>query len=469
MREPPAGVAESDRHRNLDHDIWSMAWPVMLSYLLANAIELIDIAMVGRLGKDSVAAVGYSAQYYHVVYTVLQSVGIGCIALMARSIGAGRPASARSAFVAALCASFGVALVATGLVLTMPAAFLHALDAKPAIVELATPYFQLIVSSSLMVSVALTFESGYRAQRNTRVPLAIALVTLVVKTTGNFCLMFGWFGLPRLELVGAGLATALSHAVAVALYVWSGRRASIPMALDRLAFATARDRLRELVQVSTPAVGERLVMSVAILTYFSFLSRYGTEAIGAYAIGVRLLSFSWIPGLAFGAAAATLVGQALGAGRVAEARRAGWRSVTFALGLMTALGAACVIGQSRLASVFTQDEQIIAHLGVFMTMLAVSQPFMGIHFTLAGALRGAGATRTPFAAALVGNWVFRVPLAYVVTRWLGWGVVWVWAALVLDHVSRASWLTVAFWRGRWAEHVGRGVEASATEGLDREP
>ncbi|MEZ4372385.1 MAG: MATE family efflux transporter [Polyangiaceae bacterium] len=211
-------------------------------------------------------------------------------------------------------------------------------------------------------------------------------------------------------------------------------------------------------RVALPALGERLVMNVALLTYFAILSRgYGGAAIAAYAIGVRLLAFSWIPGLGFGVAAATLVGQALGAREVPLARQSGWRSVRLALIVMALLGVLVAFLRGTLARGFTADTAILEDLVPFLLTLAIAQPFMGVHFTLSGALRGAGDTMTPFLGAALGNWLIRVPLAYLLaTR--GASVVWVWSALVGDHIARSIWSVFAFRSGRW----GRSAEVAPT-------
>ena len=107
-----------------------------------------------------------------------------------------------------------------------------------------------------------------------------------------------------------------------------------------------------------------------------------------------------------------------------------------------------------LARAFTHDEGVVANLMPFMMMLALAQPFMGAHFTLAGVLRGAGDTVTPLVGAAVGNWGFRVPLAWLFTRFLGHDLVWVWAALIGDHFARMLVNGWSFVRGRWSERVG---------------
>ena len=429
-----------------------MAWPVVGSMLLTNVVELVDIAMVGRLGREAVAAVGYAAQYAHLVRTMLVAVGAGCVAVLARAIGGAELALARRQLAAALLVGIGVAAPVALVAWSAPVELIEALHAEARVAVLAAPYFRLTLAATLLFAVSVVLESAQRAHRNMRVPFLIAGLVAVLKIALNLLLIFGAWGLPRLGLVGAGVSSLCAESVAVISYLAAGRITAGSGTALLPGFAELKNplqALREVWRVSLPAVGERLVMSVALLVYFAILARYGSSAIAAYAIGVRLLAFSWLPGLAFGAAAATLVGQALGKGRVAEARRAGWRAVVSALGVMAVLGVACAFLREPLARVFTHDQEIIDQLLPFLLMLALAQPFMGAHFTLSGGLRGAGDTLTPLLGATVGNWVLRIPLAFVAAR-AGWSIGWVWAALIVDHIARAIWYVISFRRGRWA-------------------
>ncbi|MCA9630954.1 MAG: MATE family efflux transporter [Myxococcales bacterium] len=459
----PSSLDVYQRRRRLDADITRMAWPVIVSLLVVNAIELIDIAMLSRLGRDSVAAVGYSAQYVHLVVTSLQAVAIASVALMARSVGGGDLERARAAFAAGCSFSLCIAGVAVGIVWLAPEVPLGLLGATPSVSGLAIPYFRLVMTGTLLVALDSSIESAYRARKNTRVPLLAVIATGITKLALNLLLVFGLLGFPRLGLEGAGIATLAAHGTGLAVY-WLARRTDTEPAEQRLTPSWSALRrhsrtLAEMARVAVPALGERLVMNVALLAYFSILSRsYGGAAIAAYAIGVRLLAFSWIPGLGFSVAAATLVGQALGRRDVDSARQAGWRSVRLALIVMACLGVAVAFLRGPLARGFTADTAILEDLVPFLLTLAMAQPFMGVHFTLSGALRGAGDTMTPFLGAALGNWLLRVPLAYYfATR--GSSVVWVWSALVGDHIARSVWSVWAFRSGRW----GRGFE-SATRG-----
>ena len=180
------------------------------------------------------------------------------------------------------------------------------------------------------------------------------------------------------------------------------------------------------------------------------LSGYGSVVIAAYTVGVRLLAFTWIPGTAFGTAASTLVGQALGAGRRAAAVQAGWRASHLSLVVSVVLGGACAAMPRQLAGLFTNDAALIEELVPFMIVLALVQPALQSHFALGGAHRGAGDTFTPFVAAAIGNWALRVPLAFVFAKIFDAPVLWIWLVILGDHVARWIWLAISFKQGRWA-------------------
>ena len=197
-----------------------------------------------------------------------------------------------------------------------------------------------------------------------------------------------------------------------------------------------------------PGVGERVVLNLALLGYFATLSSYGTVAIAAYTIGVRVMAFSWIPGTGFGAAAATLVGHSLGAGKPDDAESTGWLAARIALFAAIVLATVGAVAREPLARMFTNDAATIEVLGPFMLVLAAAQPMMQVHFTLGGAFRGAGDTWTPLVGAALGNWGFRVPLAGLAASW-HMPLVWLWTALVFDHIARMLLLGYEFRRGAW--------------------
>jgi len=400
--------------------------------------------------------VGYAQQYFPLAQSVLFAIGIGQVAILTRALGAGDIARARRAQGVFMAFGLGWAAFVAGAVAIAPRELVLALNATERVATLATPYFMLTMAATLCFAVSLAYESGMRSMRDTATPMRIALVVTGVKLVLNFLLIFGALGLPRLDLVGAGLATLGSQVIGVLLFIGAarrGRRREI-LAFSRSDLRGTRALFGEALRVSLPALGERLLMNAALMTYFWLLGGYGPVAVAAYTVGVRVLSFSWIPGTGFSVAASTLVGQALGAGDASGAGRAGWRAMRMGLIVSSVLGVLFALAREPLGRLFTDDAAVIEALGPFMLTLALAQPVMGVHFTLGGALRGAGDTVTPLYATLLGNWGLRVPFAFVAAVVLEADVAWVWIALVFDHVSRAIWLTIEFARARWAVNLG---------------
>jgi Na+-driven multidrug efflux pump len=178
-------------------------------------------------------------------------------------------------------------------------------------------------------------------------------------------------------------------------------------------------------------------MQAGFLAYMVFAARHGTEAVAAYFIGVRILALSFLPGFGFGAAAGTLVGQALGARQPAEAERSGWIAVGLGAALMTSGGLALAACARPVARLFVDDPAVLDAAVPFIVVLAAAQPLMAVDFVLGGALRGAGDTRFPLVVALLAFYVCRLGTAWIVTDWLRLDLVWLWLTLIGDYLVRA--------------------------------
>jgi len=440
-------------------ELLRLAWPVMASQVLLNLTGLVDRMMIGRLvegGSAAVplAAVGYAAQLFFLVHSTLIAVGLACVALMARAIGSGDPRRARQTFASSVQVSALVTLAYVAIIGLFGEEILRGLGAEPVVIHSALPYLQLTIAAALMLSITLVCESALRADRDMRTPMAIAIVVTGVKLGANAIFIFGLLGAPRLELLGAGIATVLSQTIGLGLFVVILARTPRAKATGlRLAdLLRPNPTVRDVVRIAVPGIAERIVLNLGMLSYFWILSRwYGTLSVAAYTVGIALLSFSWIPGTGYAQACATLVGQALGARRPEAADRIGRRATGLALATALPLATLCAVYRYPLARLFTTDEAVVGALGPFMLALAVAQPFIQLHFTLGGAHRGAGDTLTPLLAAILGNWAIRTPFALIAAGALGLDVNWVWVALVLDHPCRVTYLGLSFLRGRWRQ------------------
>jgi putative MATE family efflux protein len=371
---------------------------------------------------------------------------------MARAIGARDPRRAQRAFGAsiqvAVALSVGLSLPIS---LAAPWAFKF-LGQADDVTQTALPYLNLVLASSVLMAVALVIESGFRANREMRLPMRIAMVVMVFKLALNGVLIFGYLGFPRLELMGAGLATLISQMVGLFLLVLALRPSdeTSPLGVRFRDVITFNRHTWDVVRIAVPGIAERLVMNTAMLSYIWVLGHYyGTLSVAAYTVGIPLLAFTWIPGQAYSQSCATLIGQALGAGEPDEAERIGWQSAALAIVTAVILGSVVAVWRYELAGLLTDDRAVILALGPFMLALALAQPLLQLQFTLGGAHRGAGDTTTPLIAACIGNWVFRVPLAFGFAIIVESDVSWIWYALIFDHLARSVVLIFTFKRGKW--------------------
>lgn len=450
--------------RTQTQTIIALTWPVVVGQVLANIVPIIDLLMLSKHGTPTLAAVGYAAQFLMLTQATLIALGAACVAMMARAIGARSPDLARRNFAANLWLALGVTGTTLFITWVFPEQLLHLLAVSDSVIHLAVPYLRLTLTAAPLMAIALTFESAFRAARDTFRPMLIVSLVASVKIGVNMLLLTGAFGLPNLGLIGAGYSTLASQLTGCVLFIAASRRhrhSAVRLSLRDLVVPAAT--MREAFALAWPAVAERFAMNAATLFYFRFLGGYGVQAVAAYNVGVRILAFTWIPGVGLSVAAATLVGQALGAGDPEEARRAGRVASRLAALIAVSLGSLFIAFRLPIARMFTKDPVVMDALDPFILLLGVGLPFLVSHFTLAGALRGAGDTLTPLWAAGVGNWVFRVPLGYLCAQRLHLALFWVWAIMVVDHVSRAVWLSFAFKHGSWYKRLGVGVRARESD------
>jgi putative MATE family efflux protein len=291
---------------------------------------------------------------------------------------------------------------------------------------------------------------GLRGAGDVRTPLAIGIVTNLVNVVACWTLIFGRFGAPALGAEGSVWASGIAFVTGALLLLWLWQRGTLVLpAVPWRGYATS-GMARRLLRVGIPTALERGAFQVGLLLFLRIVADFGTEPISAYLIGCRILAFCFVPGFGFASAAATLVGQNLGAGRPDEAARSGWRATAGAVGVMSSVGLAIILFAQPLAGSFgAVGPETVRLTVVFIYILGAAQPLMAIEFTLGGALRGAGDTRFPLFALLAGLLVFRLGAAQFLARPIFGTVAAVWSCLLADYAVKAILLSWRFRSGRW--------------------
>ncbi len=442
-----------DPDRPLALGVWELAWPSILGNLLQSSVSMIGAVAVGSLGAGALAATTAGERIFFVLQAVLMAITAGTTALVARAWGAGDRAEAArlTRTSVAICLAVAVAAALPGMLFARQLAGIFRLDGPT--LELAATYIRWLLAFNPAFAAFVALAASLRAAGDVRTPLLMGGLANLLNGALLFPLVFGSLGFPGLGVRGAALAGGSAFTLSSALFLWlwwSGRlivgRGTAPV--------LELGRIRRLLWIGLPAGLEQAVFQAGFILFLWIVSFYGTEPYAAYGIGVRILSFSFVVGSGFSIAAATLVGQNLGAGDPDGARRSGWRAAAHSVSAMSLFGLAIVLAAEPIARFTIDDDEVVRLTVVFIHIFGLVQPLMALEFALGGALRGAGDTRFPLYNVLAGMLLVRTSLAALAWA-LGLTVEWVFAALIADYAVKATLFVWRFRSGRWQHAISR--------------
>ncbi|MDQ7793655.1 MAG: MATE family efflux transporter [bacterium] len=440
---PALGLDPTGRRRR----VVTLAAPAIGEMVLHMFIWIVDTAMVGRLGAVALSAVGLGGHVYFTAAFILGALGTGVTAMVARSVGAGDTAAAgriaRQGLV--LAAGLGITLGAGIYCLAGPLYSFTGLG--PEATVLGTGYTRILATAAPVLLLGVVANAALRATGNTRLPLLAALLGNLVNGVGDYLLIFGVLGFPRLEVTGAAIAAVLGQVVAAAVslaYLLSARSG-----LTLAGRGLDLDLVRRLGRLSLPTSAETTLLDGGRVVCQLIVTSLGATAFAAHQVAVAAESLSFMPGYGFAIAASILAGQSLGAGLPGEVRAYTREAVRLAGAIMSGMGVIFLLAATGLIRLFTLDPAVVALGSVCLRISAFAQPAIAFTETHNGALRGAGDTRSPMWASAIGIWGFRVPATYLAIRHLGMDLRAVWAIMVVEWMLRAVLVGTAFARGRW--------------------
>jgi putative MATE family efflux protein len=456
VQQPPeageasgAALAVAALPASTDQGVWDLAWPSISVFALHALVGIIDLAFVASLGTEAVAAVGVASQIHFFVFALMAAVTTGSVAVVAREVGAGRPEEAARATRASLALTVAIAaLISLAAPWSREVVALLGVDGRVA--DLGGRCLAVLLCFNVPFAVDIALSMALRGAGDVRTPLWVGVLANAANVVLCYALVFGRLGAPELGAIGSVLASGIAFslgAVALLALWWRGKLRIAPRVPGR---SVTRETSWRLLRIGLPTAAEQSAFQLGLLIFLSIIALYGTPPVSAYLIGVRILSLCFVPGLGFSTAAATLVGQHLGARRPELAARVGWRAAGLAAAVMGGVGLAIGVAAAPLARLFgAAGSETIALSVTFIYVLGAAQPLMALEFALGGALRGAGDTRFPLFAILTGLFVFRLGAAVFIARPLFDSVTAVWLCLLADYAVKAALLCARFASGRW--------------------
>jgi len=471
----PAGLARLglvDRQKATE--AFDLSVPVMVTGGLRVLLRMADFLFVGiALGDAAIAGLEFGFQYYFIGFGLALALTSGTISVVSRLQGAGQRDRADLAVKQSLWLSLAIALPLTVVSWVYAEPLVGLLTNDEAAIRHGAGYLAVVMLSLAPRFWSMVAARALAGSADTRTPMYVRLLTLPTNVVLNAVLVFGLGPFPRLGVVGAALGTVVANTLAAAVFLAllvSGRYAiSLPVRGQQFD----RGLVREIVRVATPLTGMRLAQSTARFPFLFILGQIGIPTVSAFAIGRRVMLLALMPAWGYATAASTLVGQAIGAGQNDDATDYGWQTLRIGLATQLCIATVLVLAARPIAAAFGTQ-----HVGLtvdFIRVFGLATAGFSIERTMRGSLRGAGDTRWPLYASVVGSYLVRIPVAALalptafsisvaglsITPGLGLGVPVVFIALLGDFYVKAAINTSRFSTGRWqavARRAGVGRE-----------
>lgn len=446
--------ALSGRDRNytsgpIGEAVLLLAIPMVLEMSMESIFVLVDIFFVSKLGAAAVASVGLTEAVLTLLYAVAIGLSMGATALVARRIGAKDAAAAT--VVAAQTVWLGLVLsLAIGIAgIVWAPEILRLMGADDSVVLQGGRYTMIMLGGSATILFIFLFNAIFRGAGDAVIAMRALWIANGINIVLDPILIFGLGPFPELGVTGAAVATTIGRGTGVAyqIYMLGSGRFRIALKLRDCRFNLAV--MLRLVRVSFGGILQFLIATSSYLLLMRIVARYGSSAVAGFTIGIRIFAFTFLPAWGLGNAAATLVGQNLGAGDPERAERSVWRAAKYNTVFLLGVAVVFVLFADLLVGFFSSDPVVLAYGADCLRIVSYGYGLYAIGMVVTQAFNGAGDTDTPTWINFFCFWMLQIPLAYVLAEPMGYGPRGVFAAVTIAESILAVVAVIVFRRGHW--------------------
>ena len=432
-----------------------LAVPMVLEMVMESVFAVCDVFFVSHLGTDAVASVGLTESMLTIIYAVAMGLSIGGSAMVARRIGEKDPEGAARAAVHALTLGLSVALVLGAFGAIFGTRLLALMGASQGVLDIGGNYVRVMLGGQASILMLFLINAIFRGAGDPSISMRSLWLANAINIGLGPCLIFGVGPFPRLGVVGAAIATTIGRGTG-ALYGLSRlmRRQRTGEGAKRIDIharhlKVAPALLWRIVRLSSSGMLQALIGTASWVGLVRLLSTFGSTALAGYTIGIRIIVFALLPAWGLGNAAATMVGQALGAKKPERAEKAVWLSGTYNLYFLGGVGVLFMLFAPQIVSVFTSDGGVASYAIDCLRIVAAGFVFYSYGMVLAASFNGAGDTWTPTMLNLVVFWLWEIPLAWVLSKQFSLGPRGIFLAIAIAFSTMALLSAVLFKRGKW--------------------
>lgn len=449
IRQAINGEEQEFTTGSIDRAIVLLSIPMILEMAMESLFAVVDAFFVSKISVQAVATVGLTESIMTLVYSLAIGLSSAATAMVARRIGEGDPKAASKAGAQVILIGLGLSVL-----IAVPGFFfaehiLQFMSGDPVLVANGKNFTRLMFTANLPILFLWMLNGIFRGAGDAATAMRALWLANGVNIVLCPLLIFGWGPVPAFGLIGSGIATTIGRSVGVGYQLWHLFGIGKILHLRLAYLRPDRKIIMRQLTLAAGSTGQFLIASASWIFLASILGQIGTSVTAGYTIAMRLIVFAILPSWGMANAAATLVGQNLGAGQPDRAERSAWRTGHINFGFMAFIAILYLSTAPYMISFFTKDPDAVAAGSFALRIIAGGYVFYGYGMILLQAINGAGDTRTPTILNLICFWLLEIPLAWWLALHLGWGQTGVYTSIVIAESCLALGAIWVFRRGRW--------------------
>lgn len=449
LRQAINGDEQDFTSGSIDRAIVLLSVPMILEMAMESLFAVVDAFFVAKISVEAVATVGLTESVLTLIYSVAIGLSAAATAMVARRIGEGdRDAAAKAgAQVILIALVMSVFIAVPGYIFAED--ILRAMARDQSVAEAGTPYIRLMLTANLPILLLWMLNGIFRGAGDAATAMRALWIANGVNIVLDPMLIFGIGPFPEMGLLGAGVATTIGRSLGVCYQLWHLFQVGKIVKIKLQHLRPQWEIILRLLKISAGSTGQYLIASASWIFMIYILGQISKEVTAGYTIAIRIVIFALLPAWGMSNAAATLVGQNLGAGHPDRAEKSAWRAGFFNMIFLAIVGGFCLIAAPFLIQLFTQEPEAVHAGSMALRILAGGYVFYGWGMILSQAINGAGDTRTPTILNFIFFWLVETPLAALLALHLGWGQSGVYWAIVIAESGMALAAMWVFRQGKW--------------------
>lgn len=444
------GSEEDFTSGSINRAIFLLSIPMILEMAMESLLAVVDIFFVSMLNNnDAVTAVGLTESVMALIYSVAMGMGMAATAMVARRVGEKDENGAAVAAANVIYIGLGVSIVITFVGIFFSKDILKLMGASESIIAVGSGYTWWMLTGNITILMLFLINAIFRGAGNAAIAMQSLWIANILNMILDPILIFGWGPIDAMGVEGAAIATNIGRGSGVLYQLFFLIKGIGVVKIHRENFHWDWSIVKKLFSVSAGTIGQFLISTVSWLFLARIIIQSGSAAFAGYQIAIRVIIFTILPSWGMANAAATLVGQNLGAGKPDRAEKSVWKAGFLNMVFLGFISIAFFLLAETIMRIFTQDEEAIRYGKQCLTIVAFGYVFFGYGMVVIQSFNGAGDSRTPTIINIFIYWLFQVPLAYFMSMTLGFGASGAFWAIAIAESVLAVVAILAFRRGTW--------------------